>query len=642
MASVELFCSACGAANRFDGRFCFACGSLLAQSVLPDVLPPGHILKQRFRVLRKLGEGGFGTIYLAEDLAFKQALRAIKEMRVQRLDAQERQLAIDAFQQEAMMLAGLAHQNLPRIYDYFEDTARWYLVMDFIHGDTLEERISTTSGGLVLQDVLTWAIQLCTVLGYLHSCQPSVIFRDLKPANVMLTSDQHLYLIDFGIARLFKPGQSKDTIALGSPGYAAPEQFGRAQTTAASDIYSLGATLHHVLSGRDPGDEPFHFPPLDLTSSAPVGPALAAMIEKMVQIRPEQRPASMEQIKRDLQHLTNATGGNLFPSTILSTQTTSTVHQKLAAPEPLETGNAYAIFQKHRLPIKGLAWLPDNRHLVSLGIDGLIYWHLKNQHAIFTIRPAEPAQTLTCSPDGARLALTGNQSWQIYSLPDRKEVYFSHYLGHHYLGQHPNGICAQSWSPDGRHIALGTENGCIFLWDVKFQHIRLQSCKHIGKALAISWSPDSSQLAVVHEPETICILYLKEERQRLSMAGMDTYTYPDSWLSTVAWSSDGTVIAAGNTDGHIQLSRATTGEVINHLQSHRSPINALAWSPDGRYLVSGNGDGAIRVWEAQTARAMLKGTGHRSSVNAVTWSSDGRFIASGGDDSIIRVWEAPL
>ena len=134
--------------------------------------------------------------------------------------------------------------------------------MDFIEGQTLEDYLAKAPGEkLPLQEVLEIGIQLCKVLDYLHTRQPPIIFRDLKPANVMRAPDGHLYLIDFGIARLFKPGKKKDTIALGSPGYAAPEQHGRGQTTERADIYSLGATLHQLLSGRDPSEKPFQFPP---------------------------------------------------------------------------------------------------------------------------------------------------------------------------------------------------------------------------------------------------------------------------------------------------------------------------------------------------------------------------------------------
>jgi serine/threonine protein kinase len=142
------------------------------------------------------------------------------------------------------------------------------VLMDFIEGETLEEYLQKQpEGHLSVKETLGIGIQLCTVLAYLHNRQPPVIFRDLKPSNIMLTPEENLYLIDFGIARHFKPGQKKDTIALGSPGYAAPEQYGKGQTTPQSDIFSLGAILHHLLSGNDPSQSPFVFAPLYLSST---------------------------------------------------------------------------------------------------------------------------------------------------------------------------------------------------------------------------------------------------------------------------------------------------------------------------------------------------------------------------------------
>src|SRR3989454_4360744 len=270
MVPSTLFCDTCGVANRTQAIFCAACGRRLhapqAGSVsnsLTGLLTQHHMLKQRYRITGQVGKGGFGAVYKAADTQFGNRLVAIKEMSQSGLGTQELLEATESFKREALLLASLTHPNLPRIYEQFSDAGRWYLVMDFIEGQTLEERLGQVNGGhLPIEQVLAIGIQLCTVLDYLHTRQPAIIFRDLKPANVMLTSNEHVYLIDFGIARHFKPGQAKDTVAFGSPGYAAPEQYGRVQTTPRSDIYSLGATLHLMLTGDDPSHTPFQFAPL--------------------------------------------------------------------------------------------------------------------------------------------------------------------------------------------------------------------------------------------------------------------------------------------------------------------------------------------------------------------------------------------
>ncbi len=207
--------------------------------------------------------------------------------------------ATETFHREAQLLRELNHPSLPRIYAHFSEGGNWYLVMDFIQGETLEDYLARQGGRLPLKEVFALGIQLCKVLEYLHTRQPPVIFRDLKPANVMLTPDQRVYLIDFGIARHFTPGKQHDTIAFGSPGYAAPEQYGKAQTSPRSDLFSLGALLHQLLTGTDPSENPFHFAPIP----APVPTGLAWLIDQMVDLDVNRRPGSAAIIEAELERL---------------------------------------------------------------------------------------------------------------------------------------------------------------------------------------------------------------------------------------------------------------------------------------------------------------------------------------------------
>ena len=306
--SAIVYCATCGAANPPEATVCFACGNApLEAAPQPSASIEPVLLKQRYRLLAQVGAGGFGAVYRAEDVTLGNRAVAVKEMSQRGLTPEEAQEATQAFRNEALLLAGLTHPNLPRIYEQFEEDGRWYLVMDFIEGETLETRLSRMPGGrLPMPEVLKLGVQLCMVLDYLHTRQPPIIFRDLKPANIMITPTEHIYLIDFGIARHFKPGQTKDTVAFGSAGYAAPEQYGKAQTTTQADIYSLGATLHHLLSGSDPANSPFIFAPLDLAE--PDG--LEELIVQMLDTHPSKRPASMAVVKDDLARMADdlATG----------------------------------------------------------------------------------------------------------------------------------------------------------------------------------------------------------------------------------------------------------------------------------------------------------------------------------------------
>jgi len=203
------------------------------------------------------------------------------------------------------MLARLTHPNLPSVYDYFAEGGRWYLAMDFIKGETVEDYAAKTSGSMLpTLEVIDIGIQLTHVLGYLHTRPTPIIFRDLKPLNIMITTEKHVYLIDFGVARLFKRGQTKDTLAFGSVGYAAPEQYGKAQTTPRSDIYSLGVILHQLLTGSDPQDnEPlFHFQPLTFYNSA-LPNELAELVAFMLEVDSRMRPGSMVGVRRELERI---------------------------------------------------------------------------------------------------------------------------------------------------------------------------------------------------------------------------------------------------------------------------------------------------------------------------------------------------
>ncbi len=303
MNSGNKFCDNCGATNRSDARFCYACGQpqMTYAQTATGLLDSSYTLKQRYRIVEKLGQGGFGAIYKVEDMLFNDATRAVKEMGMRGLSPQETQEAIVAFRNEALLLANLAHPNLPRIYDHFEEHGRWYLVMDYIHGETLEKRLAGAPGGkLTVTQVIEIGLQLCTVLSYLHNHQPPIIFRDLKPDNVMITADSQLYLVDFGIARFFKPGQARDTVSLGTPGYAAPEQYGRGQTTIRSDIYSLGATLYHLVSGIHPGLHPFLVQALELDTLIPGNAALETLIMGMLELKEDRRPQDTGVVKQEL------------------------------------------------------------------------------------------------------------------------------------------------------------------------------------------------------------------------------------------------------------------------------------------------------------------------------------------------------
>lgn len=308
---AETPCLKCGTPNRPGARFCRHCRAPLQGAIQPVMLPPRFgtglmpsqsVLNNRYIVLKKIAQGGMSAIYLALDKQKPGVKWAVKEMSETAINPGERAETVEAFRREAVMLRSLNHPNLVRVVDVFQDKAagRWYMVMEFLEGQTLLEVMEQTPGNLPERRVLNWAAQICDVLHFLHTQNPPIIYRDMKPGNVMeLRQEGVCKVIDFGIARFWKPGRTKDTLILGTPGYAPPEQYGRGQTTTASDVYALGATLHHLLTGRDPESKPFKFPPVRQLNPR-ISPRTEDVIARATQIKPADRYQSIIEMKSAL------------------------------------------------------------------------------------------------------------------------------------------------------------------------------------------------------------------------------------------------------------------------------------------------------------------------------------------------------
>ncbi len=246
----------------------------------------GKILNNKYEVLKLIGKGGMSNVYLAMDIHLNKQW-AIKEIHWSDLD---KELLLQSLTAEVELLKKLDHPALPRIVDVVKEEELLYLVMDYIEGEPLS-KIVQMFGAQPQELVIDWGKQLCLVLHYLHSRKPPIIYRDMKPSNIMLCPGGNLKLIDFGIAREYKEGGHKDTINLGTKGYAAPEQFGgNGQTDERTDIYCLGVTLYYLLTNVDPGDEPFAFKPI-----RQINPNLSGGLEKIIQTCVQQRPSERYQ-----------------------------------------------------------------------------------------------------------------------------------------------------------------------------------------------------------------------------------------------------------------------------------------------------------------------------------------------------------
>jgi serine/threonine protein kinase len=257
-------------------------------------LPIGSKLQGRYVIERLLGGGGMGVVYLARDGRLANRPCAVKEMVDHFIDPQQRRQASEYFAREADTLARLKHPAIPSIFDRFDDRNRHYLVMEYVEGRNLEEELAALGHPMPESTVIDIARQLCDVLSYLHDFKPPIVYRDMKPSNVMMTPSGRIILIDFGIARLFK-GAGKGTM-IGTLGFAPPEQY-KGEVDPRADIYSLGATLHYVVTGRDPEKfPPFSFPPVhDLRPD--VSKRLAGAIDRALAYKVEERPQTVHELR---------------------------------------------------------------------------------------------------------------------------------------------------------------------------------------------------------------------------------------------------------------------------------------------------------------------------------------------------------
>lgn len=258
----------------------------------------GELIDGRYKILRKLGEGGMSVVYLAvnEKVNKHWAIKEVKKEGVDNFETVHQRLLT-----EADILKRLHHPNLPDIVDIIENEETFLLVMDYIEGRQLES-IVQEYGPQNEETVVNWGKQLCDVLSYLHSQNPPIIYRDMKPANVMVQKDGKVVLIDFGTAREFKESQAEDTLCLGTCGYAAPEQYeGQGQSDIRTDIYCLGVTLYYLLTGHNPICKPYEIYPIRYWNTN-LSSGLEMIILKCTRKNPSKRYQSCEELQQELSH----------------------------------------------------------------------------------------------------------------------------------------------------------------------------------------------------------------------------------------------------------------------------------------------------------------------------------------------------
>ncbi len=409
------------------------------------LLMEGTLLQGRYKILGVIGVGGMGAVYKAQDLRFANVMRlcAVKEMISTATDPQVRQMIVRNFEREASILATLSHPAVPQVYDFFTEGSRSYLVLEYVSGKDLEALLAETEGFFPEATVVDWAIQLCDVLSYLHNNKPKpIVFRDLKPSNIMLDDHNRIRLVDFGIAKLFQSGE-KGTM-IGTEGYSPPEQY-RGIAEPRCDIYALGATLHHLLSKQDPRQEPpfsFHERPIHKTNPT-VSREFIEVINRCLEYDINKRWNTAEELKRALLALPSARG--LGPATV--------------APRPGET---VAFIESTIKPIwrfncedevraglafhSGLVFVPsyDNNLYAIDASNGEFVWKYPTEGGIGTTPCITEDLVIFGSTDGVVYAVNTRSGRLAWSMPTKARVYSSPSVayGHIFIGSDDHNLYA--------------------------------------------------------------------------------------------------------------------------------------------------------------------------------------------------------
>jgi outer membrane protein assembly factor BamB/tRNA A-37 threonylcarbamoyl transferase component Bud32 len=431
-----------------------------------------------------------GAVYRARDLHFPNVVKlvAVKEMVNQARDALVRNTIVRNFEREANLLATLDHPAIPRIYDYFTFNERSYLILEFINGKDLEAILTENHDFIPQERVVRWAIELCDVLHYLHSHKPEpIIFRDMKPSNIMVNQHDHIVLIDFGIAKPFQ-GEKKGTM-IGTEGYSPPEQY-RGEATQPADIYALGAALHHLLTRRDPRLEPpFSFGERPISKiNTNVTPELEAVVYKALQYNPEDRFSDALEMKEALLAIAKK-GGYYATTSNISPETAAKQTGVSAGIKPVWTFTCEDEIRGSPLCANGVVYVGSyDNNLYALGSStGQFIWKYATDGGIVS-RPAIFESNLCFGSEDRRLHvinLRGQLNWTYYTDgPIRSSPFIAE--GHIFIGSddmHLHAVNILSgrhvWKFDaggfvrstpyvaGDLIYLGTENGEMYCLDFR-------------------------------------------------------------------------------------------------------------------------------------------------------------------------------
>lgn len=608
------------------------------KAMKPMNLQPGTILQQRYQITQTIAQGGMGVVYKATDLRLKNSV-ALKQTRFQ-----ETRL-LEAFEREAMVLACLRHPAFPRVIDHFTEPEGQFLVMDFIPGPDLGQVLEKRGTPFPLDDVLQWADTLLDALEYLHRQQPPIIHRDIKPQNIKVMRDGQVILLDFGLAKGISADQTRridQSIVGHTPGYAPLEQIQCLGTTPRSDVYSLGASLYHLLTSTPPPDALTRAAALFVGSPDPLEPpthlpdAINRIIMQAMAIKEEDRPASATALRHALAQVAHSIteqprssssipDSSGQPTIVLpasSAQEVQTVFIPELAHKPQTIWNALEIESD---VVTAMDFSPDGT-MLAVAVLG------KTVH-VYDVSTGQQTQKLkghkgwwifgsvhsiAFSPNGKILATGGaDKTIRLWDVAQGNQIAL--------LKGHTDEVTSLAFSPDGTTLISGSWDKTVRLWDVQQEHdtaIRMPG--HTNTIRSVAISPDGHLIVSAGDDTTIRIWDRHTHRQ---IRNLNKQTRA---ILSVVVSPLGHLFAAAGKDTTISLWSISEGyTLIRSITAHTKTINCLAFHPGGQILVSGSTDRTFAVWDVPTGNLLHRLKPGPGGINSVIFSPDGQMLAVG-------------
>ena len=614
-------------------KFCQSCSTPLVS-----------LLRNRFRVIRVLSdEGGFGRTYLSEDVDKLNERCVIKQLAPKFQGTWSQKKAMELFAEEAQRLQDLGeHPQIPTLLAYFEQEGCLYLVQQFINGENLlkelEQRKPYNS-----KEIQSTLLDLLPILKFIHDRK--VIHRDIKPENIIRDkTDGRLSLIDFGSSKQFTAKvQQKSGTSIGSHGYSPLEQIRDGKAFPASDLFGLGATCFHLLTGNSPFQ-------LWMESGyswvsnwreylrSPLTPELDFVIDKLLKKDIQERYQSADEVLRDLtpkQLLAlppaGKSSGKIPPTKAPYLPKSSPLLRILILISALillfgfrESWyknfrqiqiNLFSRLSQHNSSGKDDAFL-DQPPKIILGKVSLANTLQGHENSVLSV---------AISPDGKTIASSGDDSAiKLWNLATGKQI--SSLNGY---SQQVNVVVI---SPDGKTLVSGSNDNTIKIWNLATRKLIRTLDGHSDSVHALAISADSETLVSGSDDNTIKIWDLATGEQIRTLVG---HTF---WVRSVAISPDGLILASGSFDKTIKIWNLTKGYSIRTLEGNFQTVTAVAISPDGKTLASASRDRTIKLWNLVTGREIRTLRGHANTVTTVAFSADGKIIASGSRDRTIKLW----